>query len=155
MRRIFFALLVAAAMAGVLNAQETGGKESAQASEKQVMKLENNVNEAIGKNDWRTVMRMWSPDMDYTNQNGQFLTREDFVNALKSGRTKFLTMEHTDLRARAYGDCGDMVVVTGRSTSHINQSGTVSAGPRRFSDVWVKRNGEWRLVVHHVTYVAK
>jgi len=64
-------------------------------------------------------------------------------------------MTHSDLRARAYGDCGDLVVVTGYSTSHINLGGKLSVGPRRFTDVWAKRNGAWRLVVHHVTNVAK
>ena len=156
MRRMVLVPLLAVALAGALKAQEAGGKESGQAAaQQQVLKIENEVNDAIGKNDWKMVVRMWSPDMDYTNQSGQFLTRADFVNALKSGRTKFLTMTHSGMRARAYGDCGDLVVVTGYSTSHIDQAGTLSVGPRRFSDVWVKRNGAWRLVVHHVTNVAK
>jgi len=71
MRRIFIAPLLAVALAGTLKAQEAGGKESARAAEQQVLKIENEVNDAIGKNDWKTVVRMWSPDMDYTNQCAQ------------------------------------------------------------------------------------
>ncbi|MGH9376992.1 MAG: nuclear transport factor 2 family protein [Terriglobia bacterium] len=155
MRRIVLVPLLAVALAGALNADPVPSKEPAQTAAQQVLKIENEVNDAIGKNDWKTVVRMWSPDMDYTNQSGHLLTRADFVNALKSGKEKFLTMEHRDLRARAYGDCGDMVAVTGYSTSHIDVDGKLSVGPRRFTDVWVKRNGQWRLVIHHVTNVAQ
>ncbi len=155
MRRMFLVPLLAVALAGTLKAQGAGSKESARAAEQQVLKMEEKVNQAIGKNDWRTVSRFWAEDMDYINASGQLLTQADFVNALKSGNMKFLFNRHSDVRARAYGDCGNIVVVTGYSTSHINLGGKLSVGPRRYTDVWVKRNGAWKMVVHHVTNVAK
>jgi len=155
MRRMFLVPLLAVALAGTLKAQGAGSKESARAAEQQVLKMEEKVNQAIGKNDWRTVSRFWAEDMDYINASGQLLTQADFVNALKSGNIKFLFNRHSDVRARAYGDCGNIVVVTGYSTSHINLGGKLSVGPRRYTDVWVKRNGAWKMVVHHVTNVAK
>src|SRR5579875_667040 len=154
MRQMFLVPLLAVALAGTLNAQGSAGKESNQAIEKQVLKIDEEVNQAIGRNDWKTVSRFWAADMDYINASGQLLTQADFVNALKSGKMKFLFNRHSDVRARAYGDCGNMVVVTGYSTSHIELGGKLSVGPRRYSDVWVKRNGEWKMVLHHVTNVA-
>ncbi len=155
MRQMMLIPLLTVTLAGTLNAQAVSGKKSTESATRQVLQMEDKVNQAIGKSDWRAVSRIWSPDMDYTNSSGQLLTQADFVNALKSGQTKFLALRHSQIRARAYGDCGDMVVVTGYSTSRINLSGKISVGPRRFTDVWAKRDGEWRLVVHHVTNVEK
>ncbi|MGH9439000.1 MAG: nuclear transport factor 2 family protein [Terriglobia bacterium] len=152
--RVVLVPLLAVALAGVLKAQEAGGKRPDQAATQQVLKLEQQVNQAMEKNDWSLVARMLSPNMDYTNESGQLHTQADLVNALKSGKMKFFTMTHSDLRARAYGDSGGTVVVTGISTSRLRMGSKLYAGPRRFTDVWVKRNGEWRMIARHVTNVA-
>src|SRR5487761_139808 len=154
MGRMVLVPILAVALAGVLKAQGAGGKEPTQTATQQVLKIEEQVNEAMEKNDWRVVARMLSPNMDYTNESGQHHTQADFVNALKSGRMKFSTMAHRDIRARAYGDCANLVVVTGITTSRLNLEGKLHVGPRRFTDVWMKRNGEWQMIVRHVTNVA-
>jgi hypothetical protein len=37
----------------------------------------------------------------------------------------------------------------------VHDKGETSIGPRRFTNVWVKQDGDWKLVVHHVTDIVQ
>ena len=56
-----------------------------------------------------------------------------------------------DLRVRVFGN---VAVVTGVSTLTGSAKGYV-AGPRRFTEVWVKRSGRWQEVGGQSTLVPK
>ena len=47
------------------------------------------------------------------------------------------------------------MVVTGHSTSVLEYKGKLFDAPRLFTDVYVKMDGRWQLVVHHVSDLAK
>ena len=77
---------------------------------------------------------------------------------LKSGKTRYVTFERSDLVVR---DLGDTMVIAGKQTlKHVgvqpwNPKITIpSDSPRppltlRFTHVWVKRDGAWKLAAVH------
>lgn len=76
--------------------------------------------------------------------------REPFVNAIKSGYLTRKTVTLSDDRVRVYGD----VAI---ATSHVATSGMFGGKPfdtREWeTDVLVWRDGEWKAVLTHESYV--
>ena len=77
---------------------------------------------------------------------------------LKSGETRWVTFDRSDIVVR---DLGDAMVVAGKQTiKHVGvdpwnpQDVTPPNSPRpprtlRFTHVWIKRGGAWKLAVVH------
>ena len=103
--------------------------------------------------DIKTLERLWADNLVYTAPNGELLTKAQHLAEFQSGIRKFESMKHDDFNIRVYGKT--VVVLTGRSTSIMRYNGEVSEGPRRFTNLFVKMDGRWQLVSHHVTNVAK
>jgi hypothetical protein len=74
---------------------------------------------------------------------------------LKSGKTRLATFDRSDIVVR---DFGDTMVVAGKGTLKFvgvnpwNPNATYLPGPAlayRFTHVWIKRGGVWKLAVIH------
>jgi ketosteroid isomerase-like protein len=130
----------------------SGWRQSRRGSKKQVLQAEDDEGKAILKGDTKTLDRLWADELLYTNQKGELHTKAEHLAEFQSGARKFDSYKHDDIRVHVYPD---MVVVNGRSTSTAHDKGETSIGPRRYTNVWVKQDGQWRLVVHHVTDIVK
>jgi ketosteroid isomerase-like protein len=71
---------------------------------------------------------------------------------IRSGKQKYNSVKHDDVRLHVYSDT---VVATGHSSSSVIYKGQAVSRPRRFTNVYVQQNGQWRLAVHHVTPIAE
>jgi uncharacterized protein (TIGR02246 family) len=150
MRRIILLSLSVVVCACFLRAQESGSNN---AIEKEILQMEEVQDHAIMQNDADTLEHIYAPDFAYVNQYGELIPREKVLAGFRSAKAKFSTpMKHDDIHIRVYGDTA---VLTGRSTGTFNYNDKVSDGPRRFTNVYVKRDGRWQLVAHQSTNVAK
>jgi ketosteroid isomerase-like protein len=146
-------LLIALVLVGPVCAQATKTAESEEDIKKEVLMVEEEQDQAVAKSDIQTLERIWADNLVYTAPNGELLTKAQHLAEFKSGIRKFESMKHDDFNVRVYGKT--VVVLTGRSTSMLRYNGEVSEGPRRFTNLFVKKDGRWQLVSHHVTNVAK
>jgi hypothetical protein len=46
------------------------------------------------------------------------------------------------------------VIMNGRANSVVEYHGVVNKKPRRFTSVFIKMQGQWRLVAHQATLIA-
>ena len=66
-----------------------------------------------------------------------------------SGARKFSGgVTETDVMIRAYGDTA---VAAGSSGSTVTLNGQPQGGELHFTRVYIKRNGEWKMIVSHAT----
>lgn len=153
MRRLFAVLLLTFVCLALANAQATGGgkADAVEETKQQVLKSEDQLNQALRKNDADLVGGMCADELEWTNASGVLLTKVQMSADLRSGKQKNNSIEHQDVRAHVYGTT---VVVTGLSTSTYLYNGKTHIGSRRFTNVWIKQGGRWLLIVHHVTPVA-
>jgi ketosteroid isomerase-like protein len=124
---------------------------SVDAIKAEVVKVEAERNDAIMKGDIATLDKMYSDEIDWINPSGELLTKSQVLDHLKSGEQKFFSIKHTDRQMHVYGD--SVVVMTVYTRSTVRYKGKTSDSPRRFTNVFVKQNGRWMLVVHHATPV--
>ena len=134
-------------------AKEWRDKTQTESAEQELIRLENNWNDAIVKHDWAFFDQILAEDYISTNFDGSVGTKADFLKFLKSGESVMDSSTVDDMKVRIYGDAA---VVTGRFTTvkELYQGKDLS-GRYRLTDTWVKRAGRWQCVAEHVSRIAQ
>jgi ketosteroid isomerase-like protein len=140
--------LVRPAWAQSVNIQD-GDEE---AKKKAVLSVESELNQALLNGDTKVLGRIYADDFAYTNASGEMLTKAQVLDGFGSGRIKLLTLGRADIRLYVFGNT---VILNGISTATLEYKGKISKGPRRFTNVYVKQDGQWRLVAHSVSNFPK
>lgn len=152
-QRVSVALVLVAALSGGVGVQSASGESpEVEKIKQEVLQVEREQDEAVAKSDTKVLDRIWADGLVYTTPTGELVTKAHHLADFQSGVRKFDSMKHDNFQVRVYGDTA---VLTARSTSVLHYKGQVSAGPRVFTNVYVKMDGRWQLVSHHVTDVAK
>jgi len=147
MRQILLLILLVVAWVGSVGQGTAGDKADAEV-QKEVLKIDDEWHQSSLNGSTDAVGRILADDVAWTNANGEILTKAQVLDDFRSGRRKLHTLKHDDVLLHVYGNT---VVLTGRSTSTYRYKGKESVGARRWTSVYVKQDGAWRLVVHHVT----
>jgi len=119
----------------------------------QIIRLQNEEDRALLRGDVEALDRFWADDLLYPNDNGEVLTKAQRLAEVRAQTHNFSIFRHDDIRVRVYN--GTTAVVTGYSTTLKKYKGHVSRGPRRFSAVWIKRDGRWQMVAHQRTDASR
>ena len=124
--------------------------QKASPQEREVLKASQALGEATSMTkDRGTMERLYANDYSYTHSNGTVLNKMQEIAAVMSPDQAWTGHKTDDLKARIYGN---VAVVTGLSTL-TGSSKRYASGPRRFTEVWLRRNGHWQLVGGQTTLV--
>ena len=118
------------------------GRALAQASssvEQDIIKLEQAATDAQFKKDRAALERLLADDYLYTHSNGFVLNKTQEIAESMSSDVQWTDSKFADLKVRIFGD---VAVLTGRQTIQGTATGYVP-GPRRITDIFVKRSGRW------------
>ena len=86
-----------------------------------------------------------------TDSDGTLVTKPMALNDLKEGALKIESFQLDDVKVRVYGD---VAVVIGLITEKSKFKDEDTSGQRRFSDVFVRRDGRWQAVASHESPVS-
>jgi len=153
MRQFLLSIVLAVSLAGFVKAQETIRKsaEKNPEVENELLKYENDLVQAILKGGSFAADffdRNDADDQDLVS-DGKVSTKAKHVAAWRDGKMKVLSSKHHDYRVRVYGN-GSAAVVTFEGTNQWDRHGEISESSYRDTDVFVKEDGIWLRVVHHV-----
>ena len=141
-------------------AQTTTGQSSAKA---EVLAAVAERDKAFVAGDETKVAQFMAEDYLQTDVSGHIQDKQAWLNdyyrplapLLQSGKTRLATFDRSDIAVR---DFGDTIVVAGQQTLKFvgvnpwNPNATYLPGPPRalrFTHVWIKRGGAWKLAVVH------
>ena len=150
---VAFTLMLAVVVAA--QTEKTSKKSSASVSgsiEQQLVRAEKEWADAIVKGDEATVTRLEADDITTVQDDGSVTTKKDDLANLKSGDTKYVSLDESDVHVRTYGDAA---VVTGSYHAKGTNKGKEFDDNGRFTDTWVKRNGHWQAVASQDTLITK
>ncbi len=99
-------------------------------------------------NDLAQLDNMLSDDLVYTHSSGLVETKAQYLDALRSGQVKYQAVDHADVQVRVYADTA---VLTGRSQVKLTSRGEERSFPIRFTLVYAKQEGRWRMVAWQST----
>ena len=141
-------VIVAAALCG-LSANSAWAQ--AGASEKEVLRLFDQLSVAQIKKDRATMERLMADDYVYIHSNGTVANKAQDIAENMSAEQGWTSTKSANLKVRIYGD---VAVVTGSQTL-IGQAKGYVPGERLVTDLWVKRNGQWVNVGGQTTLAKK
>ena len=121
-------------------------------AEEEIKALEAKVADLIVHGDWDQYEKLLVSDYAGITYDGKLENREVMMSSLRSGPRKIIVMEPEDLRVRTYGETA---VLQGQLTISARESGRVSTKVERFTEVFVRQNGQWYLAARQETATAK
>jgi ketosteroid isomerase-like protein len=127
-------------------------KESAEQSRKEVLKVSEEIDQAMWRKDIAAMGRHISDTLDYTNQFGTLFSKAQWLENVRTGALTIRYLKHDVVRIHVYGDSA---VLIGISHATFVLNGKTSDTPRRFTRLFVKQAGEWLLVGQHFSAIEK
>jgi len=122
----------------------------ATSTEQELMRLVQQYNDAQVKGDRQALERLWADDYLYTHSNGTVMNKAQDIADATSGGMTWTAARLDGMKVRVFGDVG---IVTGRLIME-GRAANYASGPRRFTDIFVRRNGRWLLVGGQTTMLA-
>ena len=116
----------------------------------EIIALEDQRIAAMTNGDVETLEKILADDLSYTHSTARVETKAEFIANITSARTKYQSIERDDVKVSQYGDTA---VVTGLAKFHVNANGNDIKFQARFTDVYAKRDGVWRMVAWQSTKV--
>jgi len=96
--------------------------------------------------------RIYADDFIGIGPSGTLRTKKEVLADFTSKKLTFQSITTDDVRIRVYGNAA---VETGLSTMKGQDAGKVVPEENRFTRVWIKEGGRWRLVSNHYSNLVK
>jgi ketosteroid isomerase-like protein len=134
------------ALIGVCVASET---QSQEVVKKTLIDLEHTINEATRTKDRAALERIYADDYYCVHSNGVAMNKSAELAKNMSKENAWTDFVLDDVVVRVFGDVG---ILTGRLTLNGAAKG-FKAGARRFTDIFIRREGRWQLLNCQTTLV--
>jgi ketosteroid isomerase-like protein len=138
-------LVLAVASMGVAQEQSATGSHEPSVEET-IKKVDNERIQAQIHADATALDRIYAADFIGVGPSGTVRTKPQVILDFTSGNLKFQSITTDQVQVRVYGDTA---VETGLSTMIGQDKGKTVPRDTRFTRVWVKQQGHWRLVANH------
>ena len=116
-----------------------------------LLTVEQEWNRAMVQNDAETIGRYIADDWAIIGPDGSVCDKATFLGLVQSGALTHDIMESDDFTVRIYSDTA---VVTARGVSGGKYRGQAFRVVERVSDVFVRKDGQWRCVLTHLSRIA-
>ena len=147
MKQLFAIAFVVFSAAAIATGQEHGStRDSSKNVEHVIRKLDNERIQAQIHADAAALDRIYADDFIGVGPSGTVRTKPQVIADFTSGTLKFQSITTDDVQVRIYGNAA---VETGLSTMIGQDKGNVVPQDTRFTRVWIKQQGRWRLVANH------
>jgi ketosteroid isomerase-like protein len=114
--------------------------------EETIRKLDNERIQAQIHADRTALDRIYADDFIGVGPSGTVRTKTQVISDFTSGDLKFQSITTDEVQVRVYENTA---VETGLSTMVGQDKGKAVPRDTRFTRVWVKQQGRWRLVANH------
>src|SRR6202049_1907329 len=123
----------------LVSAQQSMGKDPQAVDnlKDEVLKIEEERNQALQKGDADALDRIYTEDLVYTNARGYVLTKAQHLADIKAKSLKLTSFKHSDVEVRVHGSTG---IVSGISTSLVEYKGVASSSLRGYGSDYI--NGQ-------------
>ncbi len=114
--------------------------------EKEILALEDRRYAAMTANDLDTLAAMFHDDLVYTHSSAVVDDKASYLEALRSGKTRYKSAKRFEERVRF---AGDTALVTGRAEMEAEINGNPKSLRLRFLNVWMKTPAGWKFLAWH------
>src|SRR5437868_7183235 len=145
-RTLVIAVLALTAASIALGQKQSASRDQRSSVEQAIRQLDNERIQAQIGADAVTLDRIYADDFIGVGPSGTVRTKPGVISDFTSGHLKFQSIITHEVQVHVYGNT---VVETGLSTMVGQDKGKAVPRDTRFTRVWVKQQGRWRLVANH------
>jgi uncharacterized protein (TIGR02246 family) len=140
------AVVILAAMSIALAQRQSAKRDQRRNVEQAIRRLDKERIQAQVHADAEALDRIYADDFIGVGPSGTVRTKPQVIADFTSHDLKFQSITTEEVQVRVYGNTA---VETGRSTMTGQDKGKDVPRDTRFTRVWVKQQGRWRLVANH------
>ena len=129
-----------------LGQEQSAGRDQRSSVEQAIRQLDNERIQAQIGADAVAIDRIYADDFIGVGPSGTVRNKAQVIADFTSGALKFQSITTDEVQVRVYENTA---VETGLSTMVGQDKGKAVPRDTRFTRVWVKREGRWRLVANH------
>ena len=144
--RSYVAVLTVTVACIALGQEQSANRGQRSSVEQAIRQLDNERIQAQIGADTVALNRIYADDFIGVGPSGTVRTKPQVISDFTSGELKFQSITTDEVQVRIYGNTA---VETGRSTMNGQDRGKAVPRDNRFTRVWVKQQGHWRLVLNH------
>ena len=112
-------------------------------SEKEILGLEDKRFGAMIARDFAALENLVHEQLLYTHSSGLTDTKASWLESMKSGKTKYKSVNCTDRKARFFGD---VALVTGKAAIEAEIGGQPRSLKLLFLNAWARTPQGWKFV---------
>ena len=116
--------------------------------EQAIIQLEKEWVDALVKADGAALERIYSDNLTYTHSSAVTDTKAVYIENLKAGKTKYVSLDREDVKVRVFGNTA---LHTSTTKIKLISNGTPNAFAVKMLHVYVKEGKNWRMVAHQTT----
>ena len=147
MKRTFVLTVIALTAASIaLGQKKSASKDEGSSVEQAIKQVDNERIQAQIHADAAALDRIYADDFIGIGPSGTVRTKPQVLADFTSHNLRFQSITTDEVQVRVYENTA---VETGLSTMVGQDKGKVVPRDTRFTRVWVKQQGQWRLVANH------
>jgi 2-iminobutanoate/2-iminopropanoate deaminase len=150
MKKILIGLAVIFTTFQTAPAQTVNGEAANPKIEQELLKANREYDAAIVAGDANALNKIFADEFVYTNPDGEVRNKAQQLAFARSGDLKLESGTSDQVKVRVYGN---MAVMTGRFTAKGLFKGKSLEINERYTTVWIKQNGRWRLVAEQGNFI--
>ncbi|HEY4682307.1 MAG TPA: nuclear transport factor 2 family protein [Candidatus Acidoferrales bacterium] len=123
--------------------------------EEEIKQLDRAESEAVLRSDLTILDKLWADDFTVNAPNNQVVKgKKEVVELVRSGVIKYSSFVR---EIESVLPQGDTVIVMGLETVQPvgNAPGAGQTLRRRYTNIWMKKKGQWRLTARHANIVCQ
>jgi len=124
----------------------------AQGDETKIIALENLWNQMQIGHDADAMGKMLDSDFVLTDYDGTVLTKGQFLASIRDNSTQLTVEVSTDMKLHRHGDT---VIVIGATHEKGTEKGKPFSHVGRFTDTWIKKDGQWLCIASQLSMIGK
>jgi uncharacterized protein (TIGR02246 family) len=147
-QRPLFILILCVGLFATAAAQKPASFADAAKAADTVKELDAKRFAAQTKNDLDALGSLLADDLVYTHSSAAVDGKTTFIDTLRTGKTKYESIEPSDVKVRVYGNTA---IVNGTAKLSVTTDGKTNSFSLRYTDVWVLRDSKWQMVTWQST----
>jgi ketosteroid isomerase-like protein len=124
----------------------------AQGDETKIIALENLWNQMQINHDADAMGKMLDSDYVFTDYDGSVMSKSQFLATIRDNTVQLTVEVSTDMKLHRHGDT---VIVIGATREKGTEKGKPFSHVGRFTDTWIKKDGQWFCIASQLSLTGK
>ena len=117
-----------------------------------ISQLENRLSEAMKTSNTTELEGLLSDNLFFTDHTGQIHTKQEDIEAHRSGNIEIFSIDSSEQNIRSFGD---VVIVSVLKNISGKYFGNIEVGIFRYTRIWKQTNDSWQVIAAHSTQLQE